>query len=208
MSYKYSGCKGLTSITIPNSVSTIGDYAFDRCYGLTSINIPNSVTSIGNGAFLNCSGLTSISIPNSVTSIGDAAFRYCFRLTSVTIPSSVDSIGIGAFRDCIAIDTLFLGWTDPTTCTFGEDMLTNVPTTATLYVPAGTKSLYQATAPWSSFRFIVEYELTGIQQHTLQADNPISAYYNTSGQRIKEPQKGQVVVVRYTDGTTRKVLVK
>ena len=72
----FSNC-GLTSITIPNSVTSIGDYAFRDCSGLTSISIPNSVTSIGESAFFNCSSLTSISIPNSVTSIESGAFFGC-----------------------------------------------------------------------------------------------------------------------------------
>ena len=72
--YAFSGRTGLTSITIPNSVTWIGDDAFSGCTGLTSITIPNSVTSIGASAFRDCTGLTSITIPNSVTSIGGSAF--------------------------------------------------------------------------------------------------------------------------------------
>ncbi len=94
----FSDCSGLTSVTIPNTVTTIGDYAFQSCSGLTSITIPNSVTSIGDYAFWNCSGLTSVTIPNSVTSIGNYAFAYCSGLTSVTIPNSVTSIGEDAFN--------------------------------------------------------------------------------------------------------------
>ena len=72
--YAFSGRTGLTSITIPNSVTWIGDDAFSGCTGLTSITIPNSVTSIGEQTFYGCTGLTSITIPNSVTSIGGSAF--------------------------------------------------------------------------------------------------------------------------------------
>jgi hypothetical protein len=63
----FSGCSGLTSVTIPNSVMSIDYAAFEGCSGLTSVTIPNSVTSIGDEAFTNCSGLTSVTIPNSVT---------------------------------------------------------------------------------------------------------------------------------------------
>ena len=67
-------CFDLTSVTIPNSVTSIDDYAFETCWNLTSITIPNSVTTIGDLAFYECSGLTSINIPNSVTTIGSRAF--------------------------------------------------------------------------------------------------------------------------------------
>ena len=104
--YAFRGCSGLTSVTIGNSVTSIGDYAFWDCSGLTSVTIPDSVTSIGYWAFSGCSGLTSVTIGNSVTSIGDYAFRYCSGLTSVTIPDSVTSIGSSAFSDCAGLASI------------------------------------------------------------------------------------------------------
>ncbi len=98
--YAFYGCSDLTSITIPNSVTSIGYRAFYYCTGLTSVTIPNSVTSIGREAFYCCTGLTSLTIPNSVTSIGGDAFSFCSGLTSVTIPNSVTSIGDWAFSFC------------------------------------------------------------------------------------------------------------
>ena len=73
----FNGCTQLTSITIPNNVTSIGSSAFEDCSGLTSITIPNNVTSIGSSAFEDCSGLTSITIPNNVTRIGNYAFEGC-----------------------------------------------------------------------------------------------------------------------------------
>ena len=104
--YAFSYCSGLTSVTIPNSVTSINEYAFSGCYGLTSVTIPNSVTSIGEYAFSGCSGLTSVTIPNSVTSIGEAAFFGCSGLTSVTIPNSVTFIGKYAFADCSGLTSV------------------------------------------------------------------------------------------------------
>ena len=105
--HKFSGkCSGLTAITIPNSVTSIGGAAFANCDSLTSIIIPNSVTSIGEYAFYECSKLTSITIPNSVTSIGWRAFDGCSSLTSMTIPNSVTSIGNEVFHGCESLASI------------------------------------------------------------------------------------------------------
>ena len=98
--YAFSGCSGLTSVTIPNSVTSIGESAFEGCSGLTSLTLPNSVTSIESSAFKGCFGLTSITIPNSVTSIGYSEFYGCSGLTSITIPNAVTSIEDEAFAGC------------------------------------------------------------------------------------------------------------
>ena len=96
----FRDCTGLTSIKLPDSVTTIGKSAFRVCTGLTSITIPDSVTKIGRCAFSGCKSLTSINIPESVTTIGDEAFSGCTGLTSITIPESVTTIGDEAFSDC------------------------------------------------------------------------------------------------------------
>ncbi len=97
-----SGSK-ITSVTIPNSVTFIGNYAFSGCSGLTSVTIGNSVTSIGIYAFQYCTGLTSLTIPNSVTSIGSDAFSYCSSLKRLNIPGSVSDIGARAFAGCTGL---------------------------------------------------------------------------------------------------------
>jgi hypothetical protein len=106
----FSNCYALTSITIPNSVTNLDAYdhsfIFNNCYALTSITIPNEVTSIEDHAFQNCYALSSITIPNNVTSIGYCAFQDCYALSSITIPNNVTSIGYGAFQDCYALSSI------------------------------------------------------------------------------------------------------
>ena len=93
----------ITSISIPDSVISIGDRAFAECTGLTSVIFANGVASIGNSAFYDCTSLVSTVIPESVTNIGEAAFYNCTSLTSVTIPESVTGIGNSAFYNCTGL---------------------------------------------------------------------------------------------------------
>ena len=99
--YAFSGCSSLSNIVIPDSVTDIGKCAFSHCSSLSNIVIPDSVTSIGNDAFLRCSSLSNIVISDSVTSIGNGAFLGCSSLSNIVIPDSVTSIGNYAFSDCI-----------------------------------------------------------------------------------------------------------
>ena len=104
--YAFSGCSSLTSITFPDSVTSIGENAFYNCSSLVSITLPDGVTSIGNSAFSGCSSLTSITLPDGVTSIGNSAFSGCSSLTSITIPESVTSIGNSAFSRCSSLTSI------------------------------------------------------------------------------------------------------
>ena len=101
-------CNGLTSVKIPNSVTTIGNQAFWEC-SLTEIEIPYSVTSIGDEAFFFCSDLKLVNIPNTVTSIGNSAFSGCSGLTSLEIPNAVTSIGNSAFSHCDSLESITVG---------------------------------------------------------------------------------------------------
>ena len=108
-SYVFEGCSSLTSIEIPDGVTSIGEGAFAWCNNLKSVEIGDSVTSIGNYAFRGCNSLTSVVIGDSVTSIGEYAFEDCSSLTSVVIPDSVTSIGEYAFEDCSSLKSVVIG---------------------------------------------------------------------------------------------------
>ena len=93
-------------VVIPDSVTSIGNYAFYKCRSLEGVAIPDSVTSVGNSVFYGCSNLTSVTLGNGVTNIGDGAFNGCSKLTSVTIGNGVTSIGGGAFNGCSSLESV------------------------------------------------------------------------------------------------------
>ena len=106
--HAFSGCRSLTSLTLPSGVTSIGEYAFTGCSGLTSLTLPSCITTIDDCTFYGCSGLTSLTLPSSVTSIGGSAFYGCSGLTSLTLPSGVTSIGDYAFYGCSGLTSLTL----------------------------------------------------------------------------------------------------
>ena len=120
---------------------------------LTSVSIPNSVTSIGNNVFYGCTSLTSVTIGNSVTSISEYAFYGCIGLTSVTIPNSVTSIGVYAFNGCNKLTSVTSEIKQPFTIDENTFSSYNI---ATLMVPQGTKATYVQTGGWKKFNKIVE----------------------------------------------------
>ena len=210
----FKNCGNLTSVTIPNSVTEIGERSFEYC-SLQSLAIPASVTSIGEEAFLDCShlatitvdgdntvydsrggcnaiirksgntllfgckntvipssvkaigdyafrcctGMTTLEIPEGVTSIGQDAFDYCTNLASLTIPASVTSIGVNAFMECDVLTSVTVAWATPLNISsknvfYGCDKLS----TATLYVPNGTRGAYsKASYGWNVFGNIEGY---------------------------------------------------
>ena len=105
-SYAFYGCTSLTSITIPDSVTSIGINLLNGCTSLTSASISNSVKNLKESIFYGCTSLTSVSIGNSVTSISTSAFNGCTSLTSITIPDSVTSIGNYAFIGCTGLTSI------------------------------------------------------------------------------------------------------
>ena len=107
--YAFLYCDSLKSISIPHSVTALGGEAFAGCHSLTSLTIPNSVTTIGYGAFFDCSSIVSVALPNSITSIDEGLFGLCSSLTSITIPNSVTSIESYAFEDCYSLSSVIIG---------------------------------------------------------------------------------------------------
>lgn len=105
----FNCCFHITSITIPNSVTTIGAESFNTCSSLHTINWGDCVQTIGDKAFSYCSGLSTINLPNSVVSLGNGAFEQCNAANSIIIGNSVNSIGESAFWGCSSVVSLIIG---------------------------------------------------------------------------------------------------
>ena len=148
----FSNCSGLTDVTIPNTIVSIGHHAFSCCTGLKSIVIPNSVTELGRCVFHTCSNLTSAVIGNQVEVINDYDFQYCNRLTDVVLGSKVNMLNIKAFFDCHSlVNVTCLALTPPAMyADYSFDY--SVYSNGTLNVLGSAMEAYKADENWGQFR--------------------------------------------------------
>ena len=178
----FTDCSRLTSLTLPVGITSIGYDAFAYCSGLTSLTLPAGITSIDKYAFSGCSRLTSLNLPAGITSIGEFAFSYCSGLTSIYVyAEKVPRIGRYAFEGCASRK-------------------------CTLYVPKGTYDNYRLSE-FGYFENIVEFDPTGIDKTTTSTNVEEVSRYSADGQRLAVPVKG-LNIVKYSDGSERKVVVK
>ena len=122
-------CSGIDSLTINNAATSIGEWAFASCYGIKTLSLGEKIKTIGYNAFSDCSGLTNVTIPQSVTSIGPCAFAYCTSLKNITIPEKVTTIGSDTFNDCKHLEYIIL----PAGLTSFDDELTDCPPECVIY---------------------------------------------------------------------------
>ena len=138
----------ITSLTIPDGTTTIGDYIFWNCPNLTEVKIPDTVKSIGSDAFYRCEALTEVKIPDTVATIGGQAFYDCWSISKVTIGSGVISIQDWAFKHCFALNSITIkATTPPTLGSSAFDDTNNCP----IYVPAESVNSYKNASNWIEY---------------------------------------------------------
>ena len=171
----------ITSVSIPNSVTSIGDSAFYGCTGLTSVTIPNSVTSIGRYAFSYCKGLTSVTIPNSVTSIGESAFEGCTNIETVMFGKNVQNIDSDAFYGCKNIYEMTVKATKVPNV-YKSSSFYGVSENAELHVPAESVKKYKIHPVWGLFNVITAIPCVV----TLYCDNVMGAVSGAGSYQANE----------------------
>ena len=198
--YKYKGTMpSQTNLSILYGTKGITDEAFKDCDELKSVTIPNSVTYIGNNAFYGCSSLTSVTIPNSVTSIGKTAFEYCSGLTSVTIPNSVISIGDNAFLWCYNMASVKVYSETPIPI---DESIFQSCYSGTLYVPSGSVDTYKQASGWKLFSNILSIDNTNFSSSNITISSIDPVTYNGSAQTPSITVKdGTKTLVNGTDYT-------
>ncbi len=223
-------CHTVRKMSIPSSVTKIGDYAFYHCTNLTSIELPSGVTSLGYDAFNGCTNLSSLTLPFGVKEINSSAFEGCKSLTSVTLPSGVERVYYDAFKNCESLRSItlpsdlkqigtdaFKGCTGLTSiyafmekpCTIQETTFDNETIiNATLYVPKGSLLDYWDDNQWKKFMNIEEFDATSIGSLNTNANDVQEvSRYSDNGQRLNTPAKG-LNIVKYNNGTVKKIMVK
>lgn len=155
----FCGCDSLYSISIPNSVTSIGIRAFYLCARLTSIIIPESVTIIGEGAFIGCANLASIVIPKSVTHIEKFTFSGCAKLASVVLPNTVRGIGERAFYGCTSLISIVI---PKSVRSIGECAFDNCPNLRYMVFPKGREKLIKKIKEDLPNTIFIEDDTTGI----------------------------------------------
>ena len=133
----FAQCRALQSLTIDDAATSIGDWAFNECLKLTTLSLGEKITKIGDYAFDDCRILNNVTIPQSVTSIGEQAFGRCYGMDSFTIKDAATSIGEYAFWDCQKLETLSLG---ENITTIGDDAFRSCYKLETITLPAGLAS--------------------------------------------------------------------
>ena len=146
----FMDCTGLTSVSIPNSMTSIGSSAFQGCISLTYVNIPKSITIINECTFMGCSGLVSLKLPEGLKIIKSQAFSDCWNLESLTIPSTVEFIYQEAFANCSVLSVINALPATPPFIYINTFSNFNVP----LKVPAESVGTYRTHNVWKNFKNI------------------------------------------------------
>jgi hypothetical protein len=178
--YQSGGYAAPTSIVIAEGVTSIKETAFNNLLNVTSVTFPSTLTEIVYRAFRQCEALTSVVIPEGITELEGQVFMNCYALSTVTIPSSVTSIGNSTFRADTSLTAVTV--LNPTPPALHEYAFRDVTLSGVkLYVPFGSKELYEATAIWTDFDII---ESEALSVNDVNQELTITIYPNPTSRVV------------------------
>jgi len=183
------GCS-LQGIELPETIDSIGKQAFENCGDLKSVVLPDNITALPEACFNCCMSLSSVILPKHLKSIGKDAFCGCV-MSTVTIPAEVTSIAKGAF-ECDDLKSAVSLITEP--FDLGSSKSDVFSTCDTLYVPKGTKALYEAKQGWKDFAYILELESAAIHQ-VMQTPAENTRYFSIDGRQLKAAPQRQGIYI-------------
>ena len=229
------GCKSIKTVTIPETITEIDDYAFYGCINLTEVNMHDNIKTIGEEAFCGCN-ISEIKFPKNLTSIKSGAFggckfksidlpnslvcaygfRSCESLAEITLPEKIEKFNFEFCDNLLTVVSKIINpketpcgytWTSGYNSGFSNAFSRNTLMNATLYVPIGTKEKYMEAEGWKDFVFIEEMSPTGILPIGESNKTFEIKRYTINGRQISQPQKG-INIIKMSDGTSKKIYVK
>ena len=209
----FQSCESLASVKLSEGLMTIGDNAFQNI-SVSEITFPNTLKKIGAHAFEDCNNITTIVIPEGVETIGEYAFSYIWKLSKLELPASLKSIGRYVITYDSQLETVVSRINNPSQVTIDENAFSQnlwngstweiKPSSATLYVPVGTKPNYEAITAWTQFANIVEGELMettdGVLRYSyLTVGNTATVIYDDSYMTLTDVVIPATITVKGTD---------
>ena len=196
----FINCSQLKTVVLPETLKSIGWGAFAYCSSLSEINIPNSLQSFSTWSFGGCSSLKNISIPQNITSFPESVFRNC-GFESFDIPDNITSLG----RNCLnmySLRTVKSYIRDITRISYHEECFGDV-TNKTLYVPNGSKFIYQEYFPWRKFATIEEFD----DGHTGEPINPLEVIATVDNVRYKVSDDGTAIIIQQDESLSGDIVI-
>ena len=149
-------CKSLKSVTLPEGITQLNNDTFSECSSLVSIKLPESIVGLGSDCFSYCTSLVSITLPAGIQTLGGRCFYGCSSLGTILLPGSIQNIAYKCFTDCTYLTDVTCELENPADVQAASDAFGDIYSECRLHVPSGTISLYKATEPWSTFKYIIE----------------------------------------------------
>lgn len=212
----FGSCYNLSgTITVPDNITRIANYAFEACVSVEHFNLPSKLSdgqgygkwAIGTNAFSGCHSLKDLVVPDGVKRITSNMCNDCIELTDVVLPSTVNYIDGSSFKGCTKLTSIHIQATTPPYMGWGA-FDENILQTCTVYVPKGTVDAYKAKSGWSDFANIIEDQATNIDKTISSTTTAADGVYNINGIKMPDGKLPTGIYVYKRNGKSVKFVKK